>query len=321
MALAEPARTSGEGTAVGHTRHCLALSALFFAWFAASAPAFATDLINTEPPPAPASGWQFSFTPYGWMINVNGDVTVAGNNVSVNQDFFQIVDKSDSLAAWMSYFEARKGKFAFFTDLVWLDLGFPGHFNRSGSPFARFPRATVSVVGNAQLDYESTIVQSGVSYEVARWENAPGSFTAVDVLGSARYWNLDTSLSVRLTGTLDIDFSRLGLNFNPSRGIATSRSNTLEWVDPVVGARIRHQIAPGKEVRISGDIGGFGVGSDFSWQAVAVYGFHTTCLGVPLYADIGYRALYADYSENGRFGNNGFNVVQHGPIIGATFSW
>jgi len=302
-------------------RHRLALSAIVCACLAASGPAFAADLAYADVEPAPASGWKFSFTPYAWAININGDFTAAGNTASVNEDFFQIVDKSNSFAAWMSYFEARNDKFAFFADLIWYDLGFPGRFKLSGSPLARLPQAVVSVAGRAQLDYEATIVQSGVAYEVARWENAPGSFTAIDVLGSARYWNLDTSLSLNVTGTLDIDFSRLGLNVNRSRGVAVSASNTLEWVDPVVGARIRHQIAPGKALRLLGDIGGFGVGSDFSWQAVALYGWHTTCLGIPFNADIGYRALYVDYSESGRFGKNGIDAVQHGPVMGVSFNW
>ena len=202
-----------------------------------------------------------------------------------------------------------------------MDLGFPGSIDVRRSPFDRFPQVVVSVKGHAQLDYQSTIIQSGVAYEVARWQNAPASFTAVDVVGSARYWNQDVSLSLNLTGTLDIDFERLGLKFNRSRQVAVARSGDLEWVDPVVGLRVRHQIAPGKNLRLEGDIGGFGAGSEFSWQAVGVYSFMTQCLGMPLRADLGYRALYVDFSENGRFGENGLNVIQHGPLMGVTFNW
>ena len=103
--------------------------------------------------PAPAVGWQFSLTPYGWMINVDGDVTARGHTVDINQNFFQIVEESDSLLAWMSYFEARSGRLALFTDVVWLDLGFPGNFEVRKSPFARFPKVVVSVArqGSARL--------------------------------------------------------------------------------------------------------------------------------------------------------------------------
>jgi hypothetical protein len=61
-------------------------------------------------------------------------------------------------------------------------------------------------------------------------------------MGSARYWNQDVDLSLRLTGTLNVDLPELGLKLQRSRHVAIARSGYLEWVDPVVGARIRHQI-------------------------------------------------------------------------------
>ena len=265
--------------------------------------------------------WEFSLTPYGWATSMNGNITARGHKVDVDESFIEIVDKSDSLLAWMSYFEARKGRFAFFTDLVWADIGFPGQFNITKDPLGRFGRATLNVKGNVQLDYQETIIQSGIAYEVARWQSAPGSFTALDLMGSARYWNQDVDLSLRLTGTLNVDLRRLGLQFQRSRRVAVARSGDLEWVDPVVGARIRHQIAPGKELRLVGDVGGFGAGSEFSWQAVATYGFDVNCFATPLHTVIGYRALSVDYSEDGRFGKNALDVVQHGPVMGVTFNW
>jgi hypothetical protein len=288
--------------------------AISLAWFAAN-PASASDL-SPEPP---ASGWEFSFTPYGWMINVNGDVTARGHSADINEDFFQIVEKSDSLLAWMSYFEARKGRLALFIDVVWMDLSFPGNFQ--GSRTGPLGRASIDVRGNVTLDYQQLIIQSGVGYEVARWQRAPGSFTALDVMGSARYWSEDTDISLRLSGTATVDLERLGLKLKRSGRVAVARGNDLEWVDPVVGARLRHQIAPGKHLGLTGDVGGFGAGSEFSWQVVGTYGFDTTCLGQPLHMVLGYRALAVDYSETGRFGKEGLDIVQHGPVMGVTFNW
>jgi hypothetical protein len=280
----------------------------------------AADLGPTYAEPA-TDKWEFSLTPYGWATSIDGDITARGHTVDVNESFIEIVEKSDSLLAWMTYFEARKGRFAFFTDFVWADLGFPGHFNITKDPLGRFGRATLNVQGKVQLDYEEMIIQSGVAYEVARWQSAPGSFTALDLMGSARYWNQDVDLSLRLTGTLTVDLRELGLQLQRSRRVAIARSGDLEWVDPVIGARVRHQIAPGKEFTLLGDVGGFGAGSEFSWQAVATYGFDVNCFGTPLHTVIGYRALAVDFSENGRFGKNALDVVQHGPVMGVTFNW
>src|SRR5215212_7503844 len=50
------------------------------------------------------------------------------------------------------------------------------------------------------------------------------------------------------------------------RGPVRARSRApapLEWVDPFVGLCVRHQLGPGKELQFLGDVGGFGVGSDF----------------------------------------------------------
>ena len=265
--------------------------------------------------------WKFSLTPYGWATSINGDVTARGHRARVNEDFIDIIEKSNSMLAWMSYFEARKGRFALFTDLVWADLGFPGRFDITRSPLGRFDRATLNVQGRAQLDYQQTIIQSGIAYEIARWQGAQGGFTALDLMGSARYWKQDVDLSLRLTGTLTVDLHELGLKLQRSRNIAIARSGQLEWVDPVVGARVRHQMASGSDLALLADIGGFGAASEFSWQLVGTYGFDVKCFGTPFHTVVGYRALAVDYSEKGRNGTNALDVVQHGPVMGVTLNW
>jgi hypothetical protein len=94
------------------------------------------------------------------------------------------VEKSDSLVALMGYFEARKGAFALFTDVVWADLGFDGQRKSdasrriSGNPFERFPNvnltvdADLDIKAKAQVDYQSTIIQSGAALEIANWSSA-----------------------------------------------------------------------------------------------------------------------------------------------------
>ena len=100
-------------------------------WFGTSVPATSADLgprpqTQLVEPFAPPNQWQFSFTPYGWMTSINGNVTARGHTVDIDESFFEIVEKSDSLMALMGYFEARKGPFALFTDVVWEDLTFDG---------------------------------------------------------------------------------------------------------------------------------------------------------------------------------------------------
>ena len=77
---------------------------------------------------------------------------------------------------------------------------------------------------------------------------------------------------IALSKTVQVDVSK-AVTFAPS--------GDLEWVDPFVGFRVRHEMGPSKELGLEADFGGFGVSSDFSWQVVGTYGFDTTCLGTP----------------------------------------
>jgi hypothetical protein len=296
---------------------------LFGCLLAVASPVSAADLGPggyVQPLPPPPSKWEFSFTPYGWFIGIDGNATAAGHTANIDKNFIQIAEESDYLTALMGYFEARKGRFGVFTDVVWADLGFPGNYQFQGSPFSRFPGVKASIKGNAQLDYESTIIQAGAAYELAKWQNGP-SYTALDVMASARYWNEDTNIKLNFTGKLDVDFKRLGLKVRRSRNFAVAGGETLEWVDPVGGLRLRHRLASGSDLNLTGGVGGFGAGSDFSWQAVGTYGFDVTMFGTTMRSVVGYRALSVDYSENGKFGKNGIDWIQHGPLLGAKFSW
>ena len=125
---------------------------------------------------------------------------------------------------------------------------------------------TLSARANAGLSYETTMAESGLTYEVASWGGARSS-TALDLLGGARYWNQELDLSLGVDGSVDL--GNLGLKRSGSRAVA--RSGTLEWVDPFVGLRVRHQLSPGSELQFLGDVGGFGVGSDFTWQLFGGY--------------------------------------------------
>lgn len=290
-------------------------------------PASSADLYTDTPknmasePPTTPKRWQFNFTPYAWLIGVNGNATARGRTVDINASFADIVDESDSIMALMGFFEARRGPFSLFTDVVWQDLGFEAHRSGSGNPFPNFPNVNLAVKAKAQLGYQSTVVQSGASYQIAKWQGRDGAYTALDLMGSARYWHEELDVSLNVTGSLTADIQKLGLVLQRSKSIAVAHSGALEWVDPVVGARLRHQMASGAELTLIGDVGGFGAGSDFSWQAVATYGFDVNCFGTPLRTVMGYRALAVDYSENGRFGKNGLDLVQHGPVMGVSLRW
>jgi hypothetical protein len=271
------------------------------------------------PMAAESSGWQFRATPYVWIPGVSGDVAVRGNPVNIDFNVFDVFDSGssgvdlDSLAALMGYLEISKGRWSVYGDLIWGNFGLSGDAVSQRNPTANL---TLSAGANAGLDYETTIVESGVAYEVANWSRAQSS-TALDLLGGARYWNQQLDLSLAVTGA--VDFGRLGLERSGSRAVA--RSGTIDWVDPFVGFRVRHELSPGQELQFLGDVGGFGVGSDFSWQLFAGYSFDFSVWQSTLHGLVGYRALAVDYSDGNGTNANSIDLVLHGPVAGLSFRW
>lgn len=258
---------------------------------------------------SPGDGWRFNASTYAWFTSVSGNTTARGQIFDVNAGFFDIVSNSSSIAAFNAYFEANKGPVGFYADLVWSNLGFSKSAARYRNPLAGL---NVNGVVNAQLNYTMTIVEVGGIYEVSRWSHSPTSFTAADALFGFRYWN--NSVTASLDALMTADLYNLG--FERSRDIAVAKSGNLEWVDPVIGFRVRHQFTPSQTAFLRGDVGGFGLGSQFSWQAVAAYAYAWQFDGYQLAATLGYRALAASYTTGVGIDTRGIDLVLHGPLIG-----
>ena len=97
------------------------------------------------------------------------------------------------------------------------------------------------------------------------------------------------------------------------------RSGDITWIDPIVGLRLRHEFSPGSELTLSGDVGGFGVGSKFSWQALGAYRWtFAKTNNITWSGMLGYRALYVDYTKGSGDLLYAYDMLQHGPIAGVT---
>lgn len=266
----------------------------------------AADLGSSPQPVVQAlavPGWSVRFTPYGWLTGLDGTQTVRGRSAKVDASFIDVVEKSDSLVALMGNIEARYGLFALYGDVVWSKIGAEGGNVRSRT---LAPGVTGTLGTSLNLEIEMAIVEVGAAYEVAR--SGP---LALDLLGGARYWHQEADLSFDIAGAIDIgDLQLAGAR-------AFARSGSVDWLDPVIGARVRYAVAPGHEIFLRGDIGGFGVGSNFSWQAVGGYGFDFgTYQGITFSGVIGYRALSVDYAQGEGRRRYEFDLIQHGPILG-----
>ncbi len=77
--------------------------------------------------------------------------------------------------------------------------------------------------------------------------------------------------------------------------IPTSASGDEWWIDPIVGLRGQINITRWLFLAAQGDVGGFGVGSQITWNTQATIGVNFTR---NIFAELGYRYMYVDYDKN-----------------------
>ncbi len=101
-------------------------------------------------------------------------------------------------------------------------------------------------------------------------------------------------------------------------GGLTLHDGNKDWLDPLIGARWIWGFADGWSLIARGDIGGFGIGSEFSWHALGVVEWqpwkHASFIA-------GYRALDVDYEDGSGKDYFNFDATIHGPVLGLNFKW
>ncbi len=276
----------------------------------------AADTPPATPPASPAAAqpadpdpWRIGLTAYAWATNVSGSATARGRSVAFDASFLDLVQKSETLGAFMAYFEADKGRVGFYADLMYTRMSFGQGVAVYRNPL---PGLALSLNGNAVLKTELTMIDAGGLYELYRWPRGERSFTAVDALLGFRYWNSTVSASLDALGTA----AYAPLDISASRSIGLSVSSTTQWVEPLLGLRLRHAFSPTQDIMLRGDIASFGLNNQFGWQALGVYTYKWKLDGYDIAAVAGYRAIGTRTSSGSGFDAASLDLVLHGPVIG-----
>ena len=298
-------------------RLCGSFAALAFT-LSASTNVFAADVAMPMKAPvmvAPvAPAWTFSLTPYFWAPSLNGSTTVKGRTTDINASFIDILDHTQfpkGLFELAAFGEARYGRLGLLADITYLKLGLGAGISHSRGN----DEVNAAVGVSAGLTVEMVIAELAAAYEFARWNGmtSPASTTALDLYAGGRVWWQHGDAQFLVSGTVNI------FDLQRTREGTLSATGDVSWVDPVVGARLRHQFAPAWNLVVSGDVGGFGVGSKFSWQAIAAldYEFSRT-KSVAWSGMLGYKALSVDYSKGSGLSHYEYDMTMYGPIFGIT---
>jgi hypothetical protein len=92
---------------------------------------------------------------------------------------------------------------------------------------------------------------------------------------------------------------------------AIQRSPRLDFVDPIVAARGNVALAPRLSALAYADVGGFGAGSDATFQVVGTINYR---IAESVFLSAGYRHLQVEYDSGG----TDIDLRLSGPLFGAT---
>jgi opacity protein-like surface antigen len=135
-------------------------------------------------------------------------------------------------------------------------------------------------------------------------------------------WIVDLDGGWRFHKNLELVFGLRYLRTNTtvefSGPLAAELEGSTDRVDPIVG--IRALVPFAKKWRFQGraDVGGFGVDSDLTWQAMVHLGIQASDT---LAFWLGYRAIGYDVDLERERDALGLDLTFHGPQLGLTFHW
>ena len=123
----------------------------------------------------------------------------------------------------------------------------------------------------------------------------------------------------QLNPSADVTF---GLRVNTLQGELTftgpdvTRSQDKTWVDPIAGITLRTAADRRVQARLYTEIGGFGAGSDFTWQLFPTLSLR---LGNTASLEFGYRWLDIDYATGDGLDEFRYDMLTQGPVLGFGF--
>jgi hypothetical protein len=249
-----------------------------------SNPAYAVQEVDSDK-------WQFSVMPYLWLPSINGDLRFSIPPGSDGPNSVEI-GPNDYLGSLnfvlMLKGEARKNKWAAFTDFIYLDLsGESSSVITLSGPGGRIERP---------VDTGTKIGLSGLVWQLAGSYTVNDSKSAnLDIIGGARYFGVKSS----------VDWEINAQNVTESGGLSESE----DLFDVIVGVRgkfgfcenwyIPYYLDIGTGSSIVTTEGMVGIGYSFKWGDVL----------------LAYRYLYYDQSDNKLLDN----FSMSGPGLGVNF--
>ena len=229
--------------------------------------------------PGVDDGWQFAAGLYLWGVSIDGKTQ---SDIEVGVDFDDVLDNLKM--AYMSAFEARKGKWSLLADVIYLNLEGENNSN------VTIPPTRIVVSTNADMDLKAWVIQFAGGYNLL---TKGGS--KLDLVAGVRYLDLQMDLALS-SQAIQARYRTLSASNNVWDGFVGVKGNiglSKRWYLPYY-----LDIGTGE--------------SDNTWQAIGGIGFRAAkWVDVTLV----YRHLAWDFDSDQVIGD----LSVSGPIIGAIF--
>lgn len=209
------------------------------------------------------NAWSFDIVPYLWLATYDGSFDLPGVPAAIPRTQSTQADPFSThiSAAAMLMAQVCYRDLGLYLDGAWLQL---------------------KTEGDVESDlYSSTDIKSDIAYGTAALSYClpPLGKLKADLLAGARVWYVANEIQ-----------------FNPGMAPGFTTNDSRIWTDPIVGARLRYDLTRHWYEVLLGDVGGFGVGANLSWNVFGGVGYRFTnwCS-----AALGYRYMHIDYEDGG----------------------
>jgi len=203
-----------------------------------------------------ADDWKFAASLYGWAPDIGGQVQFpSGAAGTIDVDVGAILEHLKMTA--QGSFEARKGRWSVFTDVIYLDVGDSSTRTRNLELAGRPLPAGVTAA--MDFDLKSLFLTLAAGYRVAQSDNA-----TLDVLLGARYARFEETFDWEFTGSFGATTPP------PLTGVQEA---TIDHWDAIAGVRGRFTLGAGHNwiVPYQFDVGTGD--SESSWHAMVGLGY------------------------------------------------
>lgn len=223
-------------------------------------------------------GWQHSVFIYGVAAGIDGSAQIGNVEVDIDASASDVIDQLEM--GGMAAYRVENGTWSFTTDATYFALG----ANQTS--------------GNGRLKAEIDVDQATFMATVGRrWTEH------LEFLAGLAYVDLrmEAGIKSRSSGAVDVSGSR-----------------DADWIDPTVGLLYSRPLGDCWRLNLRGDIGGFGVGSDFMYHMLVAARWQASGNAGVFF---GYRVISFDYENGDDRDYQHYDLVEQGPMIGASIAF